>query len=216
MGIDPNNIELTQIERTIRTYSDDEALVNLRRQQIAKSAVDIFSQKGYEHTTLYEIAKACSMAKGTLYHYVGAKQDILYLVIKYIMHEAADFASAIPSITTGLSATEGLSIAIRKYFEYVAGHEDIIIFLYRETVNLEAKFRKAVYQLEQKNATFYEGLIKKGIGTGEFHTEDVAMIAQNILVLGQMWAFRRWFLRKHCTLEEYITRQTNVILKIIS
>ena len=38
------------------------------------------------------------------------------------------------------------------------------------------------------------------------------MAAHNIYVLGQMWAFRRWELRKLFTLEEYIELQTDLII----
>ena len=33
------------------------------------------------------------------------------------------------------------------------------------------------------------------------------LITHNILVAGQMWTFRRWALRRHFTLEEYINLQ---------
>lgn len=37
-------------------------------------------------------------------------------------------------------------------------------------------------------------------------------MAHNIIVLGQMWAFRRWALQRHYTLEEYIRVQTSLLL----
>ena len=38
------------------------------------------------------------------------------------------------------------------------------------------------------------------------------MAAHNIYVLGQMWAFRRWELRKIFTLEEYIEITNRLII----
>ena len=64
----------------IRTYSNDKELVGQRRYYIAEQAVKVFQDKGYERTTMRDIGKACGMAPGSLYHYIGAKDDILHLI----------------------------------------------------------------------------------------------------------------------------------------
>jgi hypothetical protein len=38
------------------------------------------------------------------------------------------------------------------------------------------------------------------------------LIAHNISVLGHMWTFRRWFLARHYSIEDYIELQTKFIL----
>ncbi len=37
-------------------------------------------------------------------------------------------------------------------------------------------------------------------------------MAHNIMVMGEMWTFRRWALRKHYTLEQYTERQIALLL----
>lgn len=202
--------------RTIRTYSEDEGLVKARRNHIARCAVSVFSKNGYEHTTLREVCKICNMAPGTLYHYVGGKKDVLYLVLKYIMEQATDFVTTISAETKSMDAVNGLRLAIRKYCEHIASHQEDILFLYRDTINLEPQFRKSIYQLEEKNTQTFRAIISKGIRTGKFRVEDDVILAHNILVTGQMWAFRRWSLREHYTLEQYVTTQTDSILRAIS
>jgi hypothetical protein len=39
------------------------------------------------------------------------------------------------------------------------------------------------------------------------------MIAHNIFVQGQMWAFRRWTLQKMYTIDEYIKLQTDLLFQ---
>jgi TetR/AcrR family transcriptional regulator, cholesterol catabolism regulator len=201
---------------TMRTFSEDGELVKARRNHIAKCAVSVFSKKGYERVTLREICKICDMAPGTLYHYVGGKRDILYLVIKYLMEQAADFVTTISAETKNMDAVDGLRLAIKKYFEFIATHEEDILFLYRDTINLEPQFRKSIYALEKKNIQAYRTIISKGIKTGKFRVVDDVILAHNILVAGQMWAFRRWSLREHCTFEQYVAAQTNAMLSAIS
>jgi hypothetical protein len=44
--------------------------------------------------------------------------------------------------------------------------------------------------------------------------ECIELAAHNIVVLGHMWTFRRWYLARHYSLEEYINLQTEFILKM--
>jgi hypothetical protein len=58
-------------------------------------------------------------------------------------------------------------------------------------------------------------VIEKLSGKADFpliQTETVTMLAHNISVLGHMWAFRRWDLARHFTLDEYIGYQTDFVL----
>lgn len=58
---------------SIRTHSGDEKLVASRREEIARKAARVLVRKGYDRTNMREIAKACNMASGTIYHYVGSR-----------------------------------------------------------------------------------------------------------------------------------------------
>lgn len=47
-------------------------------ENILKSAARLFSERGYETTSLDDIADAVQIHKATLYHYIASKEDILY------------------------------------------------------------------------------------------------------------------------------------------
>jgi AcrR family transcriptional regulator len=51
-----------------------------KKKEIISAAIMLFAEKGYEHTTLDEIAEAAEFGKGTLYNYFQNKED-LYLAI---------------------------------------------------------------------------------------------------------------------------------------
>ena len=64
----------------IRTRSNDEKLVQEKRHLIARRAIELFAEKGFKATTMRELAQACGMAQGAVYHYIGTKDDILHLI----------------------------------------------------------------------------------------------------------------------------------------
>lgn len=49
--------------------------------QILEAAGETFAAKGYEATTIRDIAKAVGMLGGSLYYYIDTKEDLLYALI---------------------------------------------------------------------------------------------------------------------------------------
>ena len=201
----------------IRTHSKDRHLVSLRRRQIASRAAHVFVEKGYRRVNLRQLASACDMSVGNLYNYVGTKQDILYLVFDYVMSEVAEFIEGTSPTYDTFPATKALQMAIDTYYRTVDRLQDSVVFMYQETKELRPDARKAVFEMERRLSSTFEHILDRGCASGEFKTGSSPLIAQNIVILGHMWAFRQWLLRKRYAyvLEDYIKEQTNFILGAI-
>lgn len=200
---------------SIRTYSENPELVARRRQHIARCAAHVFVKNGYERANVHEIAAACSMSVGTLYHYIGSKTDILHLVIEHALARKLEAIEAISANSTGVSPTEALKQALELICRRIDENQDITVFIYQETKNLESSSRQSCLDMEMRCVAAIEALLTRGRTAGEFSIRDVTAMAHNIMVTAEMWAFRRWSLRKRYTLEEYIREQTELILRAI-
>lgn len=53
-----------------------------RAKEIQDAAARIFHEKGYEATSIQDIADAVGILKGSLYYYINSKEDLLFDVIK--------------------------------------------------------------------------------------------------------------------------------------
>lgn len=202
------NRETKQIESQIK----DKKLVELRRMEIVKAAVDLFVRKGFHKTTVREIAQKFGMSIGTMYEYIRTKEDILYLVCDYIHSSVSERVR--PSLTTTENAKETLKQAIYAYFTIVDEMQDYIVFLYQETKSLNHEARKYIFRAEEEMTKIFEDILRKGVEDGSFAVDEryITLVAHDIMVLGQMWAFRRWILQKSYTLDKYIEMQSALIL----
>lgn len=60
---------------------------NNTKQEILNVALDMFSQKGYEATSVFKIAEAVGIRKASLYSHFASKQEILDALMKSILEQ---------------------------------------------------------------------------------------------------------------------------------
>uniref|UniRef100_A0A7C4VR98 TetR/AcrR family transcriptional regulator n=1 Tax=Desulfatirhabdium butyrativorans TaxID=340467 RepID=A0A7C4VR98_9BACT len=199
--------------KDVPTLVKNPDLVEKRRRQIIDAAVELFIENGFHKTTTRQIASAAGFSIGSLYEYVKSKEDILYLVCDAIHQEM------IHSVTEALSqATEAknaLAAAVREYFLVCHRMSDHILLIYQETQSLPPNWRKKVLENEVMITGLFVEILARLIASGdlpEMDDQTIELAAHNITVLGHMWTFRRWFLARHYSIEDYIAMQTRLIL----
>lgn len=200
-------------KREVQASVKDERLVKKRRDQMIKGAVTLFIQKGFHRTTTREIAKAAGFSIGTLYEYIRTKEDVLYLVCDSIYDQVSDRLQK--DLDTNQGTLESLKMGIAGYFRVVDEMQDEVLVMYQEVKSLSKDALPYVLKKEIEMVGMFEQIIRRCVENREFDlTEDrIKMIAHNIFVQGQMWAFRRWSLKKMYTLEEYIELQTELLFQ---
>jgi AcrR family transcriptional regulator len=67
-----------------------------QRERIMKCALSLFSAKGYDVTSLDEVARKCRMQKASLYHYFAGKEVLLREMIGWHMKQAHANAMNLP------------------------------------------------------------------------------------------------------------------------
>lgn len=203
-------------EFTIRTFSNDEALVKERRNHIVRCSTKVLTKKGYDRTNMRELAKACGMSAGALYHYFGSKEEILYSIINSATSQQAGAMQDYANELATASPTIALAELMRKFYEWHDGNQDITLFTYQETKNLPDNAQRRIFDSEARILTVFEKALTRGVEEGEFDLDDPRLIAHDIIVLGHAWALRRWHLRKHWTFQTYLKEQTDAMLRTIA
>ncbi len=201
--------------KDIPTQIKNPDLVERRHRQIIDAAVQLFIQHGFHKTTTRQIARAAGFSIGSLYEYITSKEDILYLVCDAIHAEVERGVSEAIQRDTG--GRNSLAEVIRAYFLVCNRMNDHILLIYQETQSLPSQWRKKVLENEVRITGIFVKVLAYLISTGDLpplSDRSIELVAHNISVLGHMWTFRRWFLARHYSIEEYIQLQTEFILGI--
>ncbi len=208
--------ELNRI-KDIPTQVKNPDLVERRRRQIADAAVKLFIEKGFHKTTTRQIAGASGFSIGSLYEYFASKEDILYLVCELIHAEVErGVAEAMTKASGGRDALAGV---IREYFEVCDRMSDFILLIYQESQSLPSQWQKRVLENELRITGLFVEALARIVATGALPNLDertIELAAHNIVVSGHMWTFRRWYLARHYSIEDYIKLQTELILGMCS
>jgi len=61
-----------------------------RQQEIYDVAAHVFYEQGYEQTSMDDIAEAVGLLKGSLYHYISSKEDLLHGIAQEVHRRMAE------------------------------------------------------------------------------------------------------------------------------
>jgi AcrR family transcriptional regulator len=199
--------------KDIPTQVKDPNLVERRRRQITDAAVKLFIENGFHKTTTRQIARASGFSIGSLYEYFPSKEDILYLVCESIHAEVQRGVTEAMARATG--GRDALREVIREYFLVCDRMSDFILLIYQETKSLPPQWQQRVLENELRITGLFLAALARIASYGQLPNLDessIEVVAHNIAVLGHMWTFRRWFLARHYSIDDYIKLQTEFIL----
>jgi AcrR family transcriptional regulator len=198
--------------RKVRTFSNDTELVKQRRNHIVKVATELIASRGYNNISTRELALALGMSTGGLYHYIGSKQDILYLIINFTSDLTGQALSRFDDRMQDKTPAEQLGQSIRTYLDIVDSYRDFHNFVNHIMLSLTLSERRIVYEAETRVVEYFEKLIQAGMEKGEFVTGDSKLTAHNIVAAANAWANRGWYLKKYYTLDQYTELQIKQVL----
>jgi TetR/AcrR family transcriptional regulator, cholesterol catabolism regulator len=189
-----------------RSLKDD------RLKQITTIAASLFYKNGYLQTSTRQIAEACGISKGNLYHYIKSKDDLLDLFIETTTGAFDESNKEVLSELSFMSPTLLLNKTIRETLMIIDNIQDTILFWYQESKNMSHEQLVKLFKQEMHIVNLFKIIIEEGCKKGEFTSSDPMVAAYNILMLCDAWAIKRWYFRKNYTLEKYVTHCQQIAL----
>jgi AcrR family transcriptional regulator len=107
-----------------------------RQQQVVYQAAKIFAKRGYDQTTMQELAASMDLAAGTLYHYFAGKEDLLMAICDQLMEPLLDQAGELLGGDRDPEAQ--LRAVVRRWVEHVVEHRDHMLVFQQERHLIES------------------------------------------------------------------------------
>ena len=191
----------------------DEKLVIARREQVAQAALFLFLDRGYHSTTVREIAQAVRLSVGSLFNYFRSKEEILHFLYDQA-HQAMEEAIQ-EVLDLSLDPEAAFRTAFGRFLQLVDRYQNYVLLVYQEFKSLDAGAKKLVIDRERRIAEIFQRIVEAGIAAGRFAPRAMPITVHDILVLGHVWALRRWALRDSFPFEAFQSHQTELAVAML-
>lgn len=161
-----------------------------RHAEVLEVAGRLFYTKGYEATSVQDIADEMGMLKGSLYYYISTKEDILFEIVRSYHEETRAYFDEIAN--SDLPAVDKLRKFIETETAYTAHHLEKSSLFFTEWRSLTEERRKTIVVERDRHDQFVRTCIKDAQESGEFRSDaDARLIANGLL--GMVNSVYQWY-----------------------
>lgn len=128
------------------------------RQEILRTAARLFQQRGYDATSMNDVAASLKLSKGGLYHHFQSKDEILFEIMNHAMEITEERVLA--PVRSIVNPEERLRALIRLHIEVVLSPRDReITVMLHENHPLPPALRKRINIRKKDYVHFVESLM---------------------------------------------------------
>jgi AcrR family transcriptional regulator len=128
------------------------------RERILKVATELFASRGFDGTSVRNIAEKAGLSVPGMFHYFSSKEMILFEIMTVFMDNAYKKIMEIYNVDIG--PVEKLSEICKFYVEQYAGHKDQLSILISERKSLAPEHRKVCITKERDYVKALKSLFK--------------------------------------------------------
>lgn len=147
--------------------------------ELLDQAAALFAERGFEGTTLQDIAEAIGITRPSLYNYIKSKDDLLGMLVAGLTETAAAELAELEA--SDLSPSERLATSVRSVVARICEHPARFRLLDRSEHILPESFRQRHAAARRAILSHMSAIIAAGIETGEFWPNDERTAALSIL-----------------------------------
>jgi AcrR family transcriptional regulator len=158
------------------------------REKILDAAVYLFSSKGYEKTSMKDIAEEAGVNKALLFYYFSSKEN-LYRHIIVDMHEK--FYRRIESVNEELLQIEDIAerfgMLVKLYIEQFSQTRNIVHIIAHEIVRPDSELIDSIKEVIYKVRQPMVDILSEGMNLGVFRVDDPYFTADAVLGILQIF-----------------------------
>lgn len=155
------------------------------RAEILEKAVRLFSHKGYQTTTMVDLAKAIKMSPGALYWHFPTKEDILLAACEQLHQRfIGEFVPRVEEMRQR-NAREQLGAYAQIAIDSISENREYALFftiMGAESVGKMERVSAAIHDAFAAYVAFFAGIVRFGQKTGEFRKDvDPIVLAHGFI-----------------------------------
>jgi len=159
------------------------------RERIRIEAAALFNARGFNGTSMADLADAVGITKSSLYHHYTSKQALLSEIIELTVNRVTPLVQEVADMD--LPVRERLRRAVILHTVEAIRDKDAIACFIEEGRYLSPDFMSTHVANRDNYEDVFRGLVKEGTTSGEFMEQDVGITVK--AVLGMCNSVVRWY-----------------------
>src|SRR6476469_10652878 len=160
--------------------------MSARREELTRVAARLFAERGYQGTSLADLADALGLQKPSLYHHIDSKEDLLWEVA---WDGAEAFHAGLDGVPADAIATDRIREALRAHLAGVAGQLDVATVFVREWRFLSGERREQFVAERRRYEERIRDLFREGVDGSELRTDLDIATAALLFLSAANWAY---------------------------
>lgn len=150
------------------------------KEQILQSAVALFSEQGFEATSLRQIASAVGIEAGSLYNHISSKQDLLFQLMRTAMDDIIANVEVAVS-RAGADPARRLAAAVRAHVVFYCVNRRQALVGERELRSLTRENFVSNRAQRRHYEDLFIAILEDGVQASVFRSLDTHVAAYGIL-----------------------------------
>ncbi|GAA0333304.1 TetR/AcrR family transcriptional regulator [Sphingomonas oligophenolica] len=172
------------------------------RMRVLEVTSDLFRRKGYQATSMRDIATAVGMKSGSLYYYYESKEALLAAILNdNIDAHLAVVREAIAALPEGATARQKFDVAVAVSVKIISEAGDMAVASAQTLSHLQEPEYSEQVRHRQAYNQFWRDLILEGKRTGEIR-KDIPDAVASMIIVGALTFVAEWYDEDRSTTEK--------------
>lgn len=136
-----------------------------RDREVLDTAARIFYERGYANASVQDVADALGLLKGSLYHYIDTKEDLLFRLLDETHDDVNRILDEVAAVE-GLDPIDRLRLYIRRQVEFNIDNLVKVSVYYHDIERLSELPRRKILARRRAHEEFVERLIAEAQESG--------------------------------------------------
>ncbi len=176
---------MTAIERT-------GGMSRPREAEMLRAATRLFRERGFHATSMQDLAEALGMNRGSLYHYIESKDDLLWWIVTGALDRLQErVGPVLLRDERGEPGAARLRGAIAAHLAFAAEHGDELSLVQIELRSLPEDRRRSVIERRDAYESLWRDAIDDAVAEGALRLADTRLAG--IAILSACNWFTQWY-----------------------
>jgi AcrR family transcriptional regulator len=162
-----------------------------RDRELLQAATKVFYERGYADSSVQDVADELGILKGSLYHYIKTKEDLLFRLLDETHGEVDRILHEVQALE-GLEPLQRLDLYLHRQLTFHIAALERVAVCYRDVDQLSEARRQSIFARRRLHEQFVVSLLEQAQAVGLVSEDDDPLLLSRSIFATIIWT-HQWY-----------------------